>query len=638
MAQGTTKGVPIDTDPLLAADSDLLVPSQKAVKSYAQPQLNGLGFVKASGTTISYDNSTYLTSVGTGVTNELTYWSGTNAIGSLTTATYPSLTELSYVKGVTSSIQTQLGTKATDSLVVHLAGAETITGVKTFTPSFAASSGTTATNSLIVSPTINNTGTYSGIARGLYYAPTLTSITGTTHRAWENTTGDVYLCSTSGQVGIGNAPNATYKLDVGGTLRTTGAITATSSGHRFGNFEILTSGNAGTTGQGITVTGVDTTIQFQGSSQTTATDMFQFRSYGGISTTAPLTSTSYSVMRVYGGFGNPNINSLSGNTLWLSPTYNITDAARSGTIVRGIYYAPTLTSLTNTTHTAFENTTGNVLLGTTSGVTRVANSTIAWQGGSYTPTFAVLGSTSARSLIHASDNAAGTVGSLTTASIFSGSSGNFGSIYAAINNYTINTGTNPTLATGAGYSYFNQGNGGYYNYLSLTGTGTNSKTFNGLANYFYFQTSGGALSLTGSLYGIRSSAQFVDTASSGITVTEIDDIILESPTFSSGITTITTRVGLNIAFNTTNVTNAWGIYQSNANVKNYFNGSVGLGTTSINASAILDISSTTKGFLPPRMTNANRTGITGVVGLIVYQTDGTEGLYLYKSTGWVLLL
>jgi hypothetical protein len=34
MAQGTTKGVPIDIDPLLAADSDLLVPSQKAVKSY----------------------------------------------------------------------------------------------------------------------------------------------------------------------------------------------------------------------------------------------------------------------------------------------------------------------------------------------------------------------------------------------------------------------------------------------------------------------------------------------------------------------------------------------------------------------------------------------------------------------------
>jgi hypothetical protein len=133
MAQGTTKGVPIDTDPLLTADSDLLVPSQKAVKTYAQPQLNGTGFVKATGTTISYDNSTYLTSVGTGVTNELTYWSGTNTIGSLATATYPSLTELSYVKGVTSSIQTQIGTKITDNSWVDYSATSTFTGWASFT-------------------------------------------------------------------------------------------------------------------------------------------------------------------------------------------------------------------------------------------------------------------------------------------------------------------------------------------------------------------------------------------------------------------------------------------------------------------------------------------------------------------------
>ena len=51
--------------------------------------------------------------VGTGTTNEITYFSGTNTIASLTTATYPSLTELSYVKGATSSIQTQLNTLTT---------------------------------------------------------------------------------------------------------------------------------------------------------------------------------------------------------------------------------------------------------------------------------------------------------------------------------------------------------------------------------------------------------------------------------------------------------------------------------------------------------------------------------------------
>jgi hypothetical protein len=44
---------------------------------------------------------------GSGTTNELAYFTAGSTIGSLTTATYPSLTELSYVKGVTSSIQTQ---------------------------------------------------------------------------------------------------------------------------------------------------------------------------------------------------------------------------------------------------------------------------------------------------------------------------------------------------------------------------------------------------------------------------------------------------------------------------------------------------------------------------------------------------
>lgn len=39
MAQGTTRGVPIDTDPLLTADSDLLVPSQKAIKAYADTKI-----------------------------------------------------------------------------------------------------------------------------------------------------------------------------------------------------------------------------------------------------------------------------------------------------------------------------------------------------------------------------------------------------------------------------------------------------------------------------------------------------------------------------------------------------------------------------------------------------------------------
>lgn len=53
----------------------------------------------------------------------------------------------------------------------------------------------------------------------------------------------------------------------------------------------------------------------------------------------------------------------------------------------------------------------------------------------------------------------------------------------------------------------------------------------------------------------------------------------------------------------------------------------------IDPSAALDVSSTTKGFLPPRMTNSQMSSITTpAVGLVVYCTDcNPEGLYTYKS-------
>jgi hypothetical protein len=68
-------------------------------------------------------------------------------------------------------------------------------------------------------------------------------------------------------------------------------------------------------------------------------------------------------------------------------------------------------------------------------------------------------------------------------------------------------------------------------------------------------------------------------------------------------------------------------------------GGIGVGTTSPLPSAVLDINSTTQGFLPPRMTNAQRLAISlPAVGLMVYCTDATEGLYIYKSTGWTFII
>ena len=67
----------------------------------------------------------------------------------------------------------------------------------------------------------------------------------------------------------------------------------------------------------------------------------------------------------------------------------------------------------------------------------------------------------------------------------------------------------------------------------------------------------------------------------------------------------------------------------------YTAGAVGLGTATPNASAVLDVSSTTKGFLPPRMTQVQRTGIsTPAAGLLVYQTDAPAGLYQFNGSTW----
>ncbi|MCZ2484983.1 hypothetical protein [Aquirufa antheringensis] len=59
----------------------------------------------------------------------------------------------------------------------------------------------------------------------------------------------------------------------------------------------------------------------------------------------------------------------------------------------------------------------------------------------------------------------------------------------------------------------------------------------------------------------------------------------------------------------------------------------GIGTTTPDASAKLDISSTTKGLLAPRMTAAQKTAISlPANGLLIYQTDGVTGFYVNTGT------
>lgn len=67
-------------------------------------------------------------------------------------------------------------------------------------------------------------------------------------------------------------------------------------------------------------------------------------------------------------------------------------------------------------------------------------------------------------------------------------------------------------------------------------------------------------------------------------------------------------------------------------------GQVGINTTTPNAKSALDITSTSKGLLPPRMTEAQRNAITSPVpaGLVVWCIDcGNKGqMQVFNGAEW----
>lgn len=64
------------------------------------------------------------------------------------------------------------------------------------------------------------------------------------------------------------------------------------------------------------------------------------------------------------------------------------------------------------------------------------------------------------------------------------------------------------------------------------------------------------------------------------------------------------------------------------------NAQVGIGTSSVDESAILEVTSSSKGFLPPRLTTVQRRNISSPsAGLIVYNTDN-NCIQFYTGTDW----
>ncbi len=81
------------------------------------------------------------------------------------------------------------------------------------------------------------------------------------------------------------------------------------------------------------------------------------------------------------------------------------------------------------------------------------------------------------------------------------------------------------------------------------------------------------------------------------------------------------------------------ITQDNANLFwDDANNKLSIGTNSSNTSAILDVSSTNKGVLIPRMTASQKNAISSpTTGLLIFQTDAQTGFYYYSGSSWISL-
>ena len=126
-------------------------------------------------------------------------------------------------------------------------------------------------------------------------------------------------------------------------------------------------------------------------------------------------------------------------------------------------------------------------------------------------------------------------------------------------------------------------------------------------------------------------------------------------TYSTGTLSLLDNTGgsvniTGITFSSTNIYNTDGqldgnrVIDQDSNSLTFSGGSVSMGqNTTTPVCALLELASTNQGLLIPRMTQVQRLAInTPIPGLLVFCTDsdtnGQEGMYMYKSNGWVNVL
>lgn len=459
----------------------------------------------------------------------------------------------------------------------------------------------------------------------------------------------------SGNVSIGGSPlNTSFKLNVNGNSRVTGYIFSPSSSSGSGILigdttyignSFFIRAHSDVIAPGIQkLKGNNQPVEFYQRGVSTNPYIWSFSNTDNASRPMSVgTNNTASVIKISTGLGNANADGIFGNVLELSPTHNITDTF-SNKKIRGIYYSPSITSLNNTAHISYENTTGSNILNSVSGNTRIGYSTF-----DTTYKLDVNG--------HAKVFRTLTVGSTDRDTI----NDQYANIYSdkeiiAKDGFFLSGPNSPRIKNGmdeiSGLLRFWSGNApiAYVNYL---GAGTNSFDFKVSDQHQPAAGTSGnvnTVEIIGSLLNgganttihnqIAILPQIRDSFSiskwRGIyyapdivyTASPLNHIAYENTSGSNLLNTTSgnTRIGYN-----TNDTTFKLDVNGDARVTRLL-----VNTTTLDTSAAANIVSTTKGFLQPRMTNTQRDAITSpATGLQLFSTTDSAN-YVYRGTdgGW----
>ena len=429
-----------------------------------------------------------------------------------------------------------------------------------------------------------------GTIKGTYVNTALVYGSGDLDLAVAGGSTGILIKSATRNVLLNTTTDAGFRLDVNGTARVQGNTTflgtiAGSNAARFviaaQNFAVNITSNNPTNGEGsLITTGAITTTDSQ--------------TKNVINVNNAVTSTSASFNTLNGFAFTSNINQTLGT-------------------IRGLFIAPTLTASTD--FRAIETTAGNII----------------FNGGNVG-----IGTTSPSTLLHVAGNITIGGASATTVSSTYNSTTRNQIRYTNGASFEFHEGVNERvrLAPASGNVLINTTTDAGFR-LDVNGTARVSSTTTIGTSAHPFGTN----LLT--LISDQGSASFrIGGGSTVVCTSSISAVNLSANDF---VQCVRVLVGSSARLN--GGTLDW------LSITNWAQSSLGSGNVSanlatfgtayatINASAQVEIASTTKGFLPPRMTNAQRTAIVSpAVGLIVYCTDVTEGLWVYKSTGWTFIV